>query len=103
MMHSMTGPDSQIDRAFHYAIAEMTRLGGMQNLPIPLRTLILVHNAQGIIDNGGLQYFFESDFVEKPPYSLFVNAYRLIGATEAADALASAVQLFPFSNPHNLR
>jgi hypothetical protein len=47
-----------------------------------------------------LQYFFESDFPGKPPYSIFVDAYRTIGANSEAQALADAVKLFPFDNPH---
>jgi hypothetical protein len=51
------------------------------------------------IDNGGFRYLFESDFPFHPPYSLFSDAYRKIGAFDAADRLDRAVRLFPFPSP----
>ena len=84
-------------------MAEVERVGDPDNLPSPVRTVVLVHAAQGLIDNGGLQYFFESDFPGQPPYSVFVEAYRAIGANGEADALADAVNLFPFADPHRSR
>ena len=101
---------SQLDRALDHALTEFERIGrgpgigrGLHKLPPPVRTVLLVHAAQGIIDNGGLQYFFEADFPGRPPYALFVDAYRAIGADEEADALAAAVKLFPFRDPHQFR
>ena len=44
---------------------------------------IVVYAAQGIIDNGGFQYLFESDFPGCPPCSLTVPAFRRNGAREA--------------------
>ena len=94
---------SKFDRALKYALAEVERVGDPDKLPPPVRTVVLVHAAQGIIENGGLQYFFESDFPGQPPYSVFVDAYRAIGALEEAKALADAVSLFPFANPHRFQ
>ena len=94
---------SKFDRALTYACAEVDRVGDPDKLPPPVRTVVLVHAAQGLIDNGGLQYFFESDFPGKPPYSIFVDVYRTIGAKREAQALADAVELFPFENPHRFR
>ena len=59
-----------------------------------------VEKAQGLIDNGGFAYFFENDWPENPPYSIFVTAFREIGAIEAADYLQRAIEDFPFANPH---
>ncbi len=81
-------------------MAEAARVGDPAKLPPAVRTVLLVHAAQGIIDNGGLQYFFESDWPDQPPYSTFVDAYRAIGSAAEADALAAAVLLFPFTEPH---
>ena len=61
---------------------------------------MLVDSAQGIIDNGGLQYFYEVDFEEQGPYSDFVEAYRAIGAEDAASLLERSIGLFPFADPH---
>ena len=91
---------SQLDRAVEHALADVRRLGDPNKLRPAVRTVLLVHTAQGIIDNGGLQYFFESNFPGEPPYSVFVDAYREIGAEAEATALSAAVALFPFANPH---
>jgi hypothetical protein len=53
-----------------------------------------------MVENGGLQYFFENDWPEKLPYSLFVDALTHIGAREASQILARAVSSFPFPEPH---
>ncbi len=50
-----------------------------------LLTVWAVEQAQGIIDNGGFQYFFENDWPENPSYSVFIDSFRRIGAGEAAD------------------
>jgi hypothetical protein len=84
-------------------MAEVARVGNPALLPAAVRTVLLVHAAQGVIDNGGLQYFFESDWPGQPPYSNFVDAYRAIGAVSEASAIAAAVELFPFSEPHKHR
>jgi hypothetical protein len=66
----------------------------------PLLTAWAVEQAQGIIDNGGFQYFFENDWPENPEYAVFVDAFRRIGAVEAADCIQDAVSMFPSSAPH---
>jgi hypothetical protein len=66
----------------------------------PLFVVWAVEKAQGITDNGSFQYFFENDWPDNPPYSIFIDALREIGAQEAADCLQKAVDDFPFSNPH---
>ena len=63
-------------------------------------SFVRVYAAQGIIDNGGLQYFFESDFEGQVPYSEICQAYRAVGAFKAAKMLEDAVALFDFANPH---
>ncbi len=71
-----------------------------QQLDFPFQTVVVIYSAQGIIDNGGFQYFFESDFPSKPPYSMFSQAYKQIGATKAAENIDRAVEMFGFKNPH---
>lgn len=88
------------ERVIDFATSEFDRVGDPTLLPPVVRAVALVVAAQNLIDNGGLQYFFESDFIGKPPYSMFVEAYRAIGANDEAQALEDAVQLFPFENPH---
>ena len=52
----------------------------------PLRTVLVVYSAQGVIDNGGLAYFFERDWPHHPPYDVFVSAYEAIGLVKEAAA-----------------
>jgi hypothetical protein len=73
--------------------------GGMRKCALPIQIAMTVEAAQGIIDNGGLQYFYEVNFEDQCPYAEFVEAYRAIGAGEAAELLARSIALFPFSNP----
>jgi hypothetical protein len=70
------------------------------DLDQPRFTCWAVDQAQGLVGNGGFQYFFEGDWPENPPYSVFIEAYRRIGAKEAADCFQDAVDDFPFADPH---
>jgi len=65
-----------------------------------LLTVWAVEQAQGVVDNGGFQYFFENDWPENPPYSVFMDAFRRIGAQEAADCIQDAAEMFPSTSPH---
>lgn len=96
----MAKDETALRRASKAAFAELSRVGAMDRLAVPLRTVIIVEAAQGIIDNGGLQYFLENDWPNQPPYAMFVEAYREIGAAGAADALVAGAALFPFKEPH---
>ncbi|WP_456953371.1 DMP19 family protein [Lysobacter sp. HA35] len=85
--------ESLSERAFE----ALEAVGGDINRPSePARTVVIVYSAQGIIDNGGLPYFFYSDFPGSPRYSVFSAAYLRIGAADAAEAIALAAKLFPF-------
>jgi hypothetical protein len=66
----------------------------------PFRTVVLADTALGLIGNGGLDYFFESDFPECPDYSVFVAAFQNLGLTYLADGLRELISLFPFQAPH---
>lgn len=93
--------DKLLDRAIAYSIARVQAAdGAVFQLPLPVQTVAVIQTAQGIIDNGGFEYFFESDFVGSPPYSLIIDAFHRIGAEAAAIRLEAAVRLFPFSEPH---
>lgn len=71
----------------------------MWRLPEPVLTLAVVDTAQGIIDNGGLEYFYEGDFPKNPPYTLFVAAFRRIGAESVASCIEVTSRMFPFAQP----
>lgn len=81
--------------------AEVKRLGGgVFALSEAFQTVVVVETAQGMIDNGGLEYFFEADFPGKPPYSFVVEVFRRIGAQSVADCIEQAARMFPFPEPH---
>jgi len=93
--------ESLLNRAMEFALARLKEASGdIICLPIPLQTVIVVDSAQGIIDNGGLEYFYESDFVGTPDYGFFVSAYRRIGAEVAASCIETTSAMFPFDKPH---
>jgi hypothetical protein len=63
------------------------------------RTLVLVVSAQGVIENGGVAYFLGPDWPGNPPYELFVDAFREIGAHRAATLLAEALARLGVDRP----
>ena len=92
---------SFLDRAAAYTYDELNRLGGdLSKLDLPQQTVAILYTEQAIIDNGGFQYLFENDLPSQLPYAQVVEAYRRVGAHEAADRLQKAVAMFPFENPH---
>ena len=95
-------PDEDfLDRAAKHAYKELERVGGdPSKLDVVLQTVAVIYSVQAIIDNGGFRYLFENNFPFKPPYSVFSEAYRRIGATLQAELLDKAVSIFPFSEPH---
>lgn len=91
---------SPLGQPYDYAIARLHEASGdVLALPTGLQTLLLVESAQGMIDSGGLEYFYEADFPNNPPYSVFVEAYRRIGAESAASCIEETANMFPFSEP----
>lgn len=68
-------------------------------LPEPLLTVWAVDQAQGVIDNGGFGYFYGNDWPKNPPYSVFWDAFKRIGAFEAAQCIETTAKLFPFERP----
>lgn len=92
---------SALGQPYDHAIARLADAGGdVSALPVPLQTLLLVESAQGIIDSGGLEFFYEADFPNQPPYAEFVAAYRRIGADAAAHCIEATALMFPFEEPH---
>jgi hypothetical protein len=52
-----------LDKASDFTYAQLKLFGGdINRLAIPVQTVAVINSAQGVIDNGGLEYFFESDF-----------------------------------------
>ena len=89
-----------INKAFKQATAKLKKVGdNVDNLPASVATFLFVCSAQGVIDNGGYPYFFESDWPNNPPYSKFIVAYSVIGCKKQSEELARIVSTFPFDNP----
>ena len=61
--------------------------------PLTHKVVILVYSAQGIIDNGGFEYFFENPFEGNPDYQCFVKSFFQIGAIECSEAIKKAIKL----------
>jgi hypothetical protein len=90
-----------LDEAAEFAQRELERVGGdPTKLETPLQTVVVIYYVQALIDNGGFQYLFENDLPFSPPYQLLIDAYRRIGAVDAAACIEKAVRLFPFPEPH---
>lgn len=70
------------------------------SLPPVSRVVTIVLALQEDTDNGGFGFFFEADWPGTPPYSVFADAFRAIGADKTAESIEAAVSLFPFPEPH---
>jgi len=51
----------------------------------------MLHAAQGIIDNGGFEYFFEAPFEGHPELDDFPKVFEAVGAHSSAAALREAI------------
>lgn len=89
-----------LSEAAEYAFARFEAVEErLERLAEPLRTFVIVYSAQAIIDNGGLEYFFSNNFPDNPPYRLFISAYELIGAQQAAQAIDQSLGFFSMDRP----
>ena len=89
-----------LDKATDSLYERLDAAGGDPlQLPAAQQPVVLLMTMQAMIDNGGIRYPMENDFPFTPPYSVFSDAYRTIGATDAADAFDKAIAMFPFSEP----
>lgn len=68
------------------------------NMPPTLKAAIMIHTGQAIIDNGGFQYFFGSDFPDVL-HEEFIEAYDLLGFTDHSEKLKYIISLFPDGQP----
>ena len=55
------------------------------------KVCVMLHAAQGIIDNGGFEYFFESAFDGDPLMEDFSAVFEAVGASSSAAAIRDAL------------
>lgn len=55
------------------------------------KVCVLLHAAQGIIDNGGFKYLFESPFEGNPEMKDFPRVFEAVGAISSAEAVRAAL------------
>ena len=90
-----------ISEAFKQAAAKLKSVGDdIDKLPKIVSTFLIVYSAQGVLDNGGYRYFFESDWPDNQQYSKFIEACSEIGCIKQSTELARVISTFPFENPH---
>jgi hypothetical protein len=90
---------SSIDTCFE----ALDKVQQVERLDHPCRMVVIVYSAWGLIENGGFQYFFESNFPGDPPYDVFTQAFRSVGLTDIALRFSKLVSSFPFEEPHKFR
>lgn len=87
---------SSIDTCFE----ALDKVQQVERLDHPCRMVVIVYSAWGLIENGGLKYFFESNFPDDPPYEVFIQAFSSVGFTDIALRFSKLISLFPFDEPH---
>lgn len=89
-----------LDKASDVAFDKLAKAKDrLDRLDEPYKTVAIIYSAQGVIDNGGLAYFFENDWSNHPPYSMFADAYERIGRIKAAQVIRDAAASFGVSDP----
>lgn len=90
-----------LNNAIEQATIKLNQVAkNIDDLPQSVATFLMVYSAQGVIDNGGYIYFFESDWPNNPPYLKFIEAYFAIGCINQSQDIARVVSTFPFDDPH---
>ncbi len=92
--------DTLLDTMSHVAFQKLALVeNDLSRVEEPYRTVAMIIAAQGVIDNGGLVYFFENDWPHTPPYSVYADAYERIGRLAAARAIRDAAASFGIETP----
>lgn len=63
------------------------------------KPVVYLVTAQGIIENGGLRYFLESDFPHGVSHAEVAACFRNIGMTKAHEIILSSLEIFPDFKP----
>ncbi|GAB1270331.1 hypothetical protein NBRC116493_35850 [Aurantivibrio infirmus] len=89
--------DKFIDELFDFVIEN--GFNSQKSTPIE-KTVVYIVTAQGIIENGGFKYFFESDFDDgKVSHEEIINYFKKIGSVNTASTLKKILEIFPNSKP----
>jgi hypothetical protein len=56
------------------------------------KVCVMLHAAQGTIDNGGFEYFFEAPFDGQPVLEDFPKAFEAVGAQSSGAAVREAIK-----------
>ena len=92
-----------LDQAAENVYKKLEAVGGNpENLSGTQRPIAILYQVQAMIDNGGIRYPLENDLPFQLPYSQVSDAYRAIGASNAADIFDKAIALIPFPFPERL-
>jgi hypothetical protein len=59
--------------------------------PMPHKVAVMLTTAQGLIDNGGFEYFFGVPFNIEPNMEDFIRAYQTVGAIKSASLFELAL------------
>jgi hypothetical protein len=88
-------PDkSLLDEAAEAVYRDLDAVSGDPlRLSPEVQPIAILYTVQAIVDNGGFRYLFENDYAQ--PYSVFADAYRKIGATDAAEKLEEPLRASP--------
>ncbi len=63
------------------------------------KVCIMLHALQGIVDNGGFEYFFELSFKDNPVMDDFAAVFQAVGAHSSASAVREALRQSQLSEP----
>ena len=79
----------QIDKIFN-RYKNILQDRGILAVEEPFRTIISIYSVQGILDNGGFEYLFESKFPDGMTFDIIVKSYENIGFHKMAKLLQRA-------------
>ncbi len=88
---------SRLDAAYTALAAADGALWALNPLD---RACVLADTAFGLIQNGGFERFFASDFPGHPSYADFAEAFDRMALVELASRFRQAVDAFRFTDPH---
>lgn len=96
----MNAEDTNLIKTVSRELYERIGDDSIFSLPWVAQVVTVFLGADIYIGDGGFIYFFEGDYPGNPPFSIFADAYRAIGAEESAECIEAAASLFPFPEPH---